>query len=59
MDESMGFDTPEKYNALKTAINTKIEANEGELGDIATILGCAEGDDISNAVQDLGETPCK
>ena len=53
MDETMGFDTDTKYEALKTAINNKIEANEGELEDVATILGCAEGDDISNAVQDL------
>ena len=53
MDDTMGFDTDTKYEALKTAINNKIEANEGELEDVATILGCAEGDDISNAVQDL------
>ena len=53
MSDTIGFDTDTKYEALKTAINNKIEANEGELEDVATILGCAEGDDISNAVQDL------
>ena len=53
MSDTIGFDTPEKYEALKSAINTKIEANEGELEDVATILGCGENDDISNAVQDL------
>ena len=66
MDETMGFDTPEKYEALKSAINTKIEAlkankvdNEAELKAVADILGCAKDEngnyteDISNAVQTL------
>ena len=57
MDETMGFDTPEKYEALKSAINTKIEAlkankveNEAELKAVADILGCADTDDISDTV---------
>lgn len=66
MDDTMGFDTPEKYEALKSAINTKIEAlkankveNEAELKAVADILGCAKDEngnyteDISNAVQTL------
>ena len=66
MDETMGFDTAEKYEALKSAINTKIEAlktnkveNEAELKAVADILGCAKDEngnyteDISNAVQTL------
>ena len=60
MDDSMGFDTPEKYEKLKTAINTKITAlktsntnNDTELKAVAGILGCADTDDISDTVQDL------
>ena len=66
MDETMGFDTAEKYEALKSAINTKIDAlkankveNEAELKAVADILGCAKDEngnyteDISDAVQTL------
>lgn len=60
MNDTMGFDTPEKYNALKSAINDKIDAlkankteNEAELKAVADILGCADTDDISDTVQDL------
>ena len=66
MDETMGFDTAEKYNALKSAINDEIEAlktnkteNEAELKAVADILGCAKDEngnyteDISDAVQTL------
>ena len=56
MSDTIGFDTTKKYEALKSAINTKIEAlqgNEDELEAVAGILGCGENDDISNAVQNL------
>ena len=60
MGDTMGFDTPEKYEALKSAINDEIEAlktnkveNEAELKAVADILGCADTDDISDTVQTL------
>ena len=53
MDETMGFDTDTKYEKLKTAINNALKTNKDELKEVATILGCAEGEDVSDAVQDL------